>query len=163
MQLLDQNARVLSDALNTAGCNKLMRVVCPLGAPGHAYGITSDERTLLLLHISGVAPTCKTVALQSIVRVDVETDTMTVTTGQTSGRVGQAALGGIVAGPAGAIVGAAGSRQTQSLSEEIITGARLKLTIDNPSEPLLYLPVSDLSQANEWKARLDVLRMRAHS
>lgn len=54
-----------------------------------------------------------------------------------SGGLGRAVVGGVLAGGAGAVVGAVTGRKTKDMSENM----RIKITVKNMSKPAFYVPV----------------------
>jgi hypothetical protein len=87
----------------------------------------------------------------------VGADVQTTTKGRIGGAGGRAALGGIIFGPVGAIVGASGSRSIRTTSSTQYVNARLNLMTKDVAVPMLVIPMQDPHVAEEWAQRIRIL------
>lgn len=148
------------------------RAVLSVGAGGKAaIGYSSEPPALHLMEDRGGVVRCRTVPAAAVVASAVYEDGESVTTSSMGRTVAGAAVGAVLLGGAGGVVGGlSGRRRTAEQVSEI----ELRITVDDPDEPLFAVPFlavpcarsSELyrlssAAARTWHGRAEVLMKRA--
>lgn len=120
----------------------------------HLVGLSDDRTHLIILKALPSNIDRTKIALKKITSVDVVVNSKTITSTKSKSRVGPALVGGLIAGPVGAIAGAAVPRKSTSVSKTVTESVILKLTTLNIDQPVISVKVSTQAEAETWCARL---------
>jgi len=98
---------------------------------------------------------------RDIIEAHISSDSRIVSHTSGGSTAGKALVGGLIAGPVGAIVGASGSRTTRTVSNSQQVNIVLTVVINSMQLPMVQLNFNTMPAAEEWMARIRVLMSRA--
>lgn len=127
-----------------------------LSSPDVIVGLTRKGDQLVVLHTKNYDVAKNTYFSKDILKVEISSVTGIKT--ERSGSTFTGAIGYMMAGPLGAVVGYAAGGTTKN--ELVTNGYQLKIFVNNGNEPVCCLNIQDQHTADFWYGRLTMLKGR---
>ena len=125
-----------------------------LSSPDMIVGLTRKGDQLVVLHTKNYDVAKNTYFSKDILKVEISSITEMKT--ERSGSAFTGAIGFMMAGPLGAVVGYAAGGTTKN--ELVTNGYQVKVLVNNSNEPVYCLNIQDQNTADFWYGRLTMLK-----